>query len=112
MELYACSKCGATKPRNDFHEAQERDRDRPVTSQCKECRSEAYYQKRYPDSVCSQCSKHRQLDRNGQCGDCNAAAGLRECNECKELLPIPLAYYEGKRDRCKVCLRLKRQKRK
>lgn len=111
MERYDCSKCGATKTRNDFHEAQERDRDRPVTSQCKECRSEAYYRKRYK-SPCSLCKKHRQIDQNGQCKECNGKSGLRECNECKELLPIPLAFYDGKKDRCKTCLRLKRQKRK
>lgn len=75
-------------------------------SQCEECRSKAYFKKRYP-VACSTCGQHRALDVNGACRPCNTMQGLRQCKDCGELLAISLDFYSTKR-RCRKCLSLRR----
>ncbi len=99
---YECSKCGEPKPSGEFHESPHKDRTRSVTSWCRECRSETYFKRRYPNSVCNICSRHRHLDKNNTCQKCNAQRGLRECNECREILPTELMFY-GRKKVCKQC---------
>jgi len=110
VQSFTCSKCQQAKPRAAFHEANARDRKREVTSQCRECRSEVYFEKRYPDSVCAQCLKHRPLDRNKICASCNEEAALRQCRQCTELLPVLLEFY-GSRKTCKRCSKSLRARR-
>lgn len=99
---YRCSGCDQLKPRSDFHEAAARDRTRDVYSRCKECRRERYFSKRYA-TVCIQCLKHRPLNKNSICPDCNDESGLRECRgPCGLLLPLFLEFY-GSRRTCKKC---------
>lgn len=101
--LFWCSKCRTKKPRNQFHEAKATDRKRPVTSQCRECRSEAWHERRYPDTICAQCLKHRALDKNRICGVCNEESALRQCRgPCREILPLYLKF-EEKRLVCRDC---------
>lgn len=101
---YKCSLCGQEKERQDFHESKASDRNREVTSQCKECRKESYYNQRYKE-VCSCCLKHRPLDKNSVCRKCNAESGLRQCKgKCGRILPLFLYYY-GRSCICKDCLK-------
>jgi hypothetical protein len=101
QEVYVCSGCKKGLPRSQFHEFKTSSRKRPVTSLCRECRSEAYYSARY-STVCICCLKHRLLDSNSQCQDCNAEAGLRQCKGCAKLLPLFLLFYGANRT-CKNC---------
>lgn len=101
MEMFVCSQCLKELPRKEFHEFCALGRKRPVTSKCKGCRKEEYYLKRY-DMVCICCLKHRPLNSNTQCKDCNEASGLRECKRCAEILPLFLSFYGGQR-LCKNC---------
>lgn len=70
--------------------------------QCKECRSRAYREKRYPS--CPSCLVHLRLDPNGVCPECNVQLGLRACRLCKDVLPIEVCFYPNKA-RCKDCIR-------
>ncbi len=111
MQTFSCSKCLKDKPRSAFHEAAADDRQREVTSQCRDCRSEKYFERRYPDTVCGQCLKHRPLDKNKICSQCNEDTGLRECKgECGELLSVFLAFYD-KRKVCNSCAKAAKLKR-
>jgi hypothetical protein len=101
-ETYECSKCGRTLGRFEFHETRTDDRIRPVTSQCKECRSETYFGKKYPNT-CNCCLKHRPIDSNGMCRKCNEDSGLRQCYAgCGRVLPLFL-YFFGRSRVCKDC---------
>lgn len=77
------------------------DRVREITSQCRLCRSEAYFAKRYP-KTCAICDKHRRLAQNKACDVCNDLDGLRECRRCRDLLPVKLKFH-GDRKRCSDC---------
>lgn len=99
---FECSKCKLPKPREEFHEAKGEDRKRDVTSQCRSCRSESYFAHRYPDQICAQCQRHRALDKNKVCPECNDEGGLRQCRVCTELLPLFLKFYSGRKT-CKDC---------
>jgi hypothetical protein len=102
---YMCSGCENPKVRGDFHEAHYTDRERPVTSRCRECRSEDYFKSRYK-TVCAQCRRHRPLDQNRVCKKCNEESALRECRgPCGSLLPA-LISFDGKRTTCKSCRKL------
>lgn len=103
-ETYECSKCGRTLGRFGFHETRTNDRVRPVTSQCKECRSESYFEKKY-STICNCCLKHRQIDSNGMCRKCNEESGLRQCYAgCGRVLPLFL-YFFGRSRVCKDCVK-------
>lgn len=105
---YKCSGCENPKIRGDFHEAHYTDRERPVTSRCRECRSEDYFTARYK-TVCGQCQRHRPLNNNRVCKRCNEDSGLRECRgTCGSLLPALLSF-DGKRTTCKTCRKIKQQ---
>src|SRR5580692_5451527 len=102
-DKYKCSKCDKEKDTRDFHEAFRPDRERTVCSACKECRSDTYFEKRYPDNKCAMCLKHRKvINSNKVCKNCNEETSLRECNVCKQILPILLSFY-GNRRACKSC---------
>lgn len=109
QQTYYCSKCERHKPRNAFHEANANDRQREVTSQCRDCRSGTYFERRYPGSICAQCLQHRPLDRNRICSACNGETGLRQCKVCRDLLPLYLLFYTGRRA-CKNCSKARRQR--
>jgi hypothetical protein len=102
---YLCSKCKRSKPHNEFHETSGADRNRQVASQCKMCRSAAYFEKRYPGNRCAQCLFCRpKLNANKICPKCNEATGLRQCQgPCGEILPRILSFY-GRKRICKDCL--------
>ena len=105
--MYKCSECGKEKERQEFHESKASDRKREVTSQCKECRKEGYYQKRYPD-LCGCCLKPRPLDKNSVCRKCNMESGLRQCKGlCNQVLPVFLYFY-GRSCICKECSKAKK----
>lgn len=101
---FLCSKCGLNKPRIAFHETRALDRQREVTSRCRECRKETRYESLYPETICAQCLLHRELDQNKICADCNRESGLQECRRCKEMLPLFLSYHVGRRQ-CIACQR-------
>jgi hypothetical protein len=74
-----------------------------VTSHCRDCRREAYYQTRYPKTICAQCRKHRKLNKNKVCVACNEESALRQCRgPCRALLPLYLNFY-GTRKVCRDC---------
>jgi len=103
---YLCSGCENPLPRGDFHEAHYTDRKRPVTSRCRTCRSEDYFTDRYK-TICGQCRRHRPLNQNRVCKQCNEDSGLRECRGvCGSILPALLSF-DGKRTTCKSCRKLK-----
>jgi hypothetical protein len=104
MEHYQCSLCQLDKPEDDFSFRLD-GRARAVRAQCKECRRKRAGAKRYP-TPCSRCGYHRRLDSNGYCSKCNAAAGLRECRRCTQLLVAFLHFYRKQRV-CKDCQKLK-----
>src|ERR1017187_8524807 len=82
-ESFICSGCKKDLPRALFHEFASGCRKKPVTSKCRECRKEEYYSKRY-STVCICCMRHRPLNSNAQCKNCNTESVLRECkNACK-----------------------------
>lgn len=103
--LYRCTKCKADLPAGAFDATYRprkgRDR-RPVVSKCKACRREGRYEEMYPDLICATCTLHRKLDLNGSCPACNEKSGLRQCLQCKDLLPILLSFFLH-RPRCKSC---------
>jgi hypothetical protein len=101
MDDYKCAGCGSVLPRSRFHEFRGQDRTRPVTSRCKACRSEAYYESKYL-TKCACCLKSRELDVNLSCKACNEASGLRQCLKCGEVLPLYLKFY-GRSRTCKNC---------
>ncbi len=104
--MYTCSGCKIPKPRGEFHEAHYTDRKRVVTSRCRECRSEDYFTDRYK-TICGQCRRHRPLNQNHVCKQCNEDSGLRECRgTCSSILPALLSF-DGKRTTCKSCRKLK-----
>src|ERR1700690_202680 len=96
-----CSKCKIYKPRKEFNECFYKDRESTITPRCRDCRSNAYYSKRY-DTKCIQCLKPKKLDKNQICGKCNEENGLRQCKECNELLLINLSFY-GHKQKCIQC---------
>jgi hypothetical protein len=104
---FKCSKCGQPKPRTAFHESNASDRSREVTSQCRECRSQTYFDRRYPKTICAQCLRHRPLDENRICRSCNEETGLRQCTACGHLLALYLEYYSGRRI-CRTCSKQRR----
>lgn len=101
IQNYICVNCERYLPRSEFHEASSTDRERPVTSHCRECRSQRYFKRRYP-IPCSTCAQHRKLDGNSLCRECNEASGLRECRECTNVLLAELHFYR-KRKTCNEC---------
>lgn len=103
-EMYECSFCHKELPRSAFHEAHAVDRQRPVTSRCKKCRSDSYYNNRY-ETKCGSCQHNARLDKNGCCQKCNTAMGLKQCRQCDELLPLYLMFY-GRSAICKKCKRI------
>lgn len=107
---YTCAKCSFRGPRSLFYER--KGEARIVTSWCRECRSRAYYAKRWP-VPCSTCAQHRRLDGNGLCRECNEASGLRECGMCGSLLLAELSFYRKRRTclECEGKLRLVRRSR-
>jgi ribosomal protein L40E len=58
------------------------------------------------------CMRHRPLDKNQVCRDCNDESGLRQCHgPCGEILPLFLKF-EDKRMICRDCwARLRRVRR-
>ena len=103
---FICSGCKDPLNRGDFHEARYTDRNRPVTSRCRMCRSNDYFRSRYK-TICLQCRQPRPLNQNKVCKGCNEDSGLRECRgECGSLLPAALSF-DGKRTTCKACRKLK-----
>ena len=106
--MFRCSGCGIVAPRETFHESPCEDRVRPVTSQCRSCRSGAYYARKYPNSTCTSCSQNRRLDKNGVCPRCNEDAGLKQCKRCGDLLPLAWSFY-AERKVCKLCLAQQRR---
>jgi hypothetical protein len=107
MKTFKCSGCDRDDlPRGAFHEAHYTDRKRVVTSRCRLCRSEDYFTDRY-ETVCGQCRRHRPLNQNHVCKQCNEDSGLRECRgTCGSILPALLSF-DGKRTTCKSCRKLK-----
>ena len=101
-KLFKCSSCHLGMPSTSFHRFYTSNRLRVVTSQCKSCRSNTYYAKRY-NTVCACCTKRRPLKANGQCRKCNADSGIRECKVCKQPLPMFLKFI-GRCAVCKDCL--------
>lgn len=99
-KTFVCAKCGRTKARRDFHEAN--GKKRAVTSWCRHCRSDAYLATKH-ETVCPQCMKHKRLDKNKICRHCNAESGLKQCAKCRHLLPLHLEFY-SRQSRCKRCL--------
>lgn len=51
---------------------------------------------------CRMCELHRKLDSNGACSKCNAARALKQCRKCRDILPLLMAFYEG-RATCIMC---------
>lgn len=101
--LFVCSHCNLPKPQSRFDEKICEDRIRPVTSWCASCRSDGYFQKRYP-TPCSTCGRHRKLLSNGVCVKCNEEVGLRQCRKCGFLLPSLLSFHRKKKT-CEQCSR-------
>lgn len=99
---FQCSSCIRMLPRADFHETAAHDRLRVVTSQCRDCRSDAYYKRRYPDSKCDQCLKHRPVNSNKICKGCNEDSGIRECRGCRQVKSALLEFY-GEKTVCRQC---------
>src|SRR6266436_5030484 len=112
-EEYKCAKCKLVKIRSEFHETKIRpDRNRPVTSRCKKCRSDAYFSKKAPGQTCIQCLRPRRLDKNRICKKCNEDTGLRQCRGvCGEILPLYLQFY-SKRTVCIECNKSKNKTKK
>jgi hypothetical protein len=101
-ETYKCSGCKKDLPRRAFHEFIREGTARPVTSKCKSCRKEDIMAKKWPDTVCACCLKHRKLNSNGLCSKCNSESGLRECYACNKVLPMFLSFTQRERT-CKSC---------
>jgi len=98
-----CSQCGLPKPESDFHEdSKKRSKKR---STCAECRSKAYFKRRYP-IPCASCKEHRRLAFNGVCVECLESQGLRVCKTCNNMLLKHLHFY-GHRQVCTACLNMK-----
>ena len=106
-DAYDCSGCKRVLPRVAFHETTAQDRLREVTSQCRECRSESYFKRRYPETKCAQCLKHRPIDSNKNCPKCNEEGGLRECHSCLRVKSSMLDFY-GSKKRCHDCAGIKK----
>jgi hypothetical protein len=106
-QTFRCSECGDDKERVNFHEEKRDDRKRQVTSRCAECRSDAYFAAKYPDTICIQCLKHRPLDSNQICPRCNDASGKRQCRVCC-VLKLKFFEFYGNRRICKDCRRTRR----
>lgn len=51
---------------------------------------------------CLVCSKLKVLKKNNKCVACNKDAGLKECPQCHEILPIELLFYKN-HCWCKTC---------
>lgn len=100
-EMYDCAGCKKSLPGMDFHHFETPGRSRPVTSRCKACRREAYYESRYPD-ICGCCVKHRPLQPNGVCRTCNEESGVALCRSCNKVLPLFLSFF-GRSRVCKNC---------
>ena len=105
-EYYICSGCKKSLPRRDFHEFIREGVLRPVTSKCKACRKEDTMKKKWPNTTCNCCQKHRKLNNNNICSKCNAELGLRECNVCHQVLPMLLLFIQRRRT-CKTCEKTK-----
>jgi hypothetical protein len=103
---YPCAgPCGRTDlPRAAFHEFKSGRRRRGVTSRCRECRREDYFEARYPDTTCASCQKHRPVSATDQvCRACHEAMGLRECTgPCGRILAALMFFY-GRSCKCKDC---------
>lgn len=100
---YWCGGCEQEKDRGQFHNEFRSDRPREVTTLCRECRSKAYFKKRYPER-CQQCLQHRPLNKNHACAKCNEERAMRQCSKCEELLPV-LLEFTGSRKCCNQCRR-------
>jgi hypothetical protein len=98
---FVCAGCKKELPRSSFHEFRSEDRKRPVTSRCRDCRRRSYYSSRY-ETVCACCMENKPIDSNSICRKCNEEAGLRECVQCRKILPLYLKFY-GRERRCKEC---------
>lgn len=101
---YECKHCHRFKTKKHFHVAEKKD---GIVSWCKRCRSNRYYEQRYL-TICMRCQLPRPIRSNQLCVSCNEKGGLRECRNCKILLPIDLQFHFLR----KTCIECRKQKRK
>lgn len=106
-QKYECQRCRRWKKKNQFHSSYKK---KGIVSWCKLCRSRRYYELRYKE-ICKTCELPRKIYQNKVCGECNEKKGLRECYECKLLLPIDLQYH-SMRKTCIECRKIKRKLKK
>lgn len=77
---------------------------RPVESYCKVCRKIREARDR---PTCKECKKVKKINNNNLCFGCNKKFGLKQCNQCKELLIILTDYPTDSHGqfskKCKYC---------
>lgn len=109
--MFKCSRCEVTKSRDKFHEVTDKNRNRPVTSWCADCRKTAdrsrelfnFAFKKY-GQICIYCKYPKKNTYRGVCKKCMKKQGLKECKRCKTILLLAFDFWE-KKGACKHCLR-------
>jgi hypothetical protein len=76
------------------------------TSACKECLDERAFNKKYPNTICQCCKKHRKIDTNNNCKKCNTSQGIRRCKYCNLFLPIK-GSFKDRSTQCYSCVKIK-----
>jgi len=90
----------------DLDELQFHNNGEGFSPQCKKCRSDLYFSKKY--GQCSQCLRHRKTYQNSLCNDCNESLGVRECRQCGLLLCVAFAFHNIRKT-CIDCRRIRRR---